>query len=235
LKSFIVSCRRAGIAVVVSIVFLGTIFSSKITLMAQNVNRDLTVSHLNAIINWYRDCSTKVQSVGLPSDLVYQQTSQNMAQEAVRLAFQSAKASAQLVDAADKGAATGGASAGNSGGSATQSNFAEMLAKVNLRIQTDQTQLDAVVQQLASAPGAKRQALQSKRDAMQAELDLDKATQDALQKMSTFVTSTSDSAAGGLAGTINELERTVPELNQDNSTQKSTAPKVAAAPAKASV
>src|ERR1700727_2611480 len=126
------------------VVFLGV----GITFAAELVDQDLTISHLNAIINWYRDCSTKVQSVGLPSDLVYQQTSQNMAQEAVRLAFQSAKASAQLVDAADKGA-IGGVSAGNSsGGSATQSNFAEMLAKVNARIQTDQTQLDAVIKQL---------------------------------------------------------------------------------------
>jgi small-conductance mechanosensitive channel len=234
LKCLTASRRRAGIAVVVSIIFLGTTFSSKISLLAQTVNRDLTVSHLNAIINWYRDCSTKVQSVGLPSDLVYQQTSQNMAQEAVRLAFQSAKASAQLVDAADKGAASGNANAGNtSSGNATQSNFTEMRAKVNARIQTDQTQLDAVVKQLAAAPSAKRQALQSQRDAMQAELDLDKATQDALQKMAAFVTSNNDSAAGGLAGTISELERTVPEVNQDNNGQKSNAPKPAAVPAPA--
>lgn len=229
------SRRRTGIAAAVVVpIVLGITFSSQITVLAQAVNRDLTVSHLNAIINWYRDCSTKVQSVGLPSDLVYQQTSQNMAQEAVRLAFQSAKASAQVVDAADKGAATGSVSAGNSsGGSATQSNFAEMLAKVNARIQTDQTQLDAVIKQLASAPSSKRQALQSQRDATQAELDLDKATQDALQKMSAFVTSTSDSAAGGLAGTISELERTVPEVNQDTNNQKSAAPKAAAVPAPA--
>src|ERR1700721_3592192 len=105
------------------VVFLGV----GITFAAELVDQDLTISHLNAIINWYRDCSTKVQSIGLPSDQVYQETSQNLAQQAVRLAFQSGKASAQLVDASVNQASS--AAAATSG--APHSNFEAMLSKRN--------------------------------------------------------------------------------------------------------
>src|ERR1700721_2417248 len=69
------------------------------------VDRDAILSHLNSIISWYRDSSSKIQSVGLPSDAIYQDTSQNLAQETIRLAFQSAKAAAVLVNASDQTAA----------------------------------------------------------------------------------------------------------------------------------
>ncbi len=196
-----------------------------LALTTELVDQDLTIGHLNAIINWYRDCSTKVQSIGLPSDLVYQETSENLAQEAVRLAFQSAKASAQLVDASSS--QTPKTSAGTSG--APQPNFADMLAKVNTRIESEQAQLDALTKQLSSATGSKKQTLLSQRDEQQAELDLDKATEDTIQKMSTFIQSSSEAGAGGFAGTINQLERSVPEVNPDPNAAKSAAKPAAAA------
>jgi small-conductance mechanosensitive channel len=201
-------------------------FYAVATPTADPVNRDLTVSHLNAIINWYRNCSTKVQSVGLPSDLVYQQTSENLAQQAVRLAFQSAKASAQLVSTNESPASSANPAAGGS----PQTNFADMLDKVKTRVDAEQAQLDALAKQLASAPRSKRQTLLSQRDEQQAELDLDKATQDALQKMSAFVESNSEAGSGGFAGTVNELERSVPEVNPDPNAQKA-AVKPASSPA----
>jgi small-conductance mechanosensitive channel len=196
-----------------------------LALTTELVDQDLTIGHLNAIINWYRDCSTKVQSIGLPSDLVYQETSQNLAQEAVRLAFQSAKASTQLVDASSS--QTPKTSAGTSG--APQPNFADMLAKVNTRIESEQAQLDALTKQLSSATGSKKQTLLSQRDEQQAELDLDKATEDTIQKMSAFIQSSNESGAGGFAGTINQLERSVPEVNPDPNAAKSAAKPAAAA------
>ena len=203
------------------VVFLGV----GITFAAELVDQDLTISHLNAIINWYRDCSTKVQSIGLPSDFVYQETSQNLAQQAVRLAFQSAKASTQLVDS--NGSQGTGATAGATG--RPQTNFADMLAKVNTRIESEQTQLDALSNKLSSTTGSKRQTLQSQIDEQKAELDLDKATQDTIQKMSAFVQS-SETGAGGFAGTISQLERSVPEVNPDpNATKAGAKPATPAA------
>ena len=191
-----------------------------IAFTAALVDQDLTISHLNRIINWYRDCSTKVQSIGLPSDQVYQETSQNLAQQAVRLAFQSAKASAQLVDLNGNQATAATATAGTNG--TQQQNFADMLAKVNTRIQSERAQLDALTQHLSSATGAKRQTLQSQIDEQKAELDLDQATQDTIQKMSAFVQS-SEAGAGGFAGTISQLERSIPEVNPDPNAAKAGA------------
>jgi small-conductance mechanosensitive channel len=207
--------QRRGIFFFALVLFLG----AEITFTADLVDQDLTISHLNAIINWYRDCSTKVQSIGLPSDQVYQETSQNLAQQAVRLAFQSGKASAQLLDASVNQASS--AAPGTSG--APQSNFADMLAKVNTRIESDQAQMDVLTKQLGSATGSKRQTLQSRIDEQKAELELDKATQDTIEKMLAFVQSSNEAGAGGFAGTISQLERSVPEVNPDPNAAKTAA------------
>jgi small-conductance mechanosensitive channel len=207
--------QMRGIFFLGLVLFLGT----EIAFTADLVDQNLTISHLNAIINWYRDCSTKVQSTGLPSDLVYQETSQSLAQQAVRLALQSAKANAQLVDANGNP----GSSAAAPGNTAGQPNFVDMLAKVNTRIESDQAQMDALTGQLGSAAGSKRRTLQSQIDEQKAELELDKATQDTIQKMLAFVQSSNEAGAGGLAGTISQLEHSVPELNPDPNAAKTAA------------
>ncbi len=63
------------------------------------IDREAILQHLNAAISWYRDSTSKIQSVGMPSDAIYQDTAQNLAQQAVRLAFQSAQAGALLMSA----------------------------------------------------------------------------------------------------------------------------------------
>jgi hypothetical protein len=47
--------------------------------------------HLNQVISWYRHSTTGVQSVGIPSDTIYQDNTRNLAAQAVKLAFQSVK------------------------------------------------------------------------------------------------------------------------------------------------
>jgi small-conductance mechanosensitive channel len=66
------------------------------------VDRDAVLSHLNSIITWYRDVRGKVQPTGLPSDAIYQDHAESLAAQAVRLAFQSARAVAKLDDNDDK-------------------------------------------------------------------------------------------------------------------------------------
>src|SRR6266436_5796114 len=69
---------------------------------ATQLDRDGLLGHLNAVITWYRDVTGKVQPTGLPSDAIYQDNAQNLAAQVVRLAFQSARAEADLVPAAAK-------------------------------------------------------------------------------------------------------------------------------------
>jgi small-conductance mechanosensitive channel len=195
---------------------------------APTVDRDAILSHLNAIISWYRDSSSKVQSVGLPSDAIYQDTSQNLAQEAVRLAFQSAKAAAVLVNASDQPAAPAAPDA--SGTSTQQQNLVQTLATLKARIDQDQSKLDALDKQIETAPRSQRQNLTTQRDSLQAEISLDQATQDAVQKLATFVESSEESGVGGFAGSINDLARTVPEILGDTNAQKAAAKPAATQP-----
>ncbi|MGB8801247.1 MAG: mechanosensitive ion channel family protein [Candidatus Acidiferrales bacterium] len=195
---------------------------------APPIDRDAILNHLNTIISWYRDSGSKIQSVGLPSDAIYQDTSQNLAQQAVRLAFQSAQAAAALVNASDQSAAP--ASADASGNSTPQQNLAQTLAALKTRIDQDQSLLDALNKKLATAPPGKRQSLAAQRDSLQGEIALDQATQDAVQKLATFAESSEESGVGGFSGSINDLARTVPEVLGDANAQKAAAKPAAAQP-----
>ena len=192
---------------------------------APTIDRDAILSHLNSIISWYRDSSSKVQSVGLPSDAIYQDTSQNLAQQAVRLAFQSAQAAAVLVNASDQ------ATSPAPGTSSQQQNLTQTLATLKSRIDQDQSNLDALNKQIETAPRSKRQTLTAQRDSLQAEIALDQATQDAVQKLATFVENSEEAGVGGFAGSVNDLARTVPEVLGDASAQKAATKPAAAPPA----
>ncbi len=192
------------------------------------IDREAILQHLNAVISWYRDSTSKIQSVGMPSDAIYQDTAQNLAQQAVRLAFQSAQAAALLISAPDQ--ATAAPATPTPSGSSQQQNFAQTLATLKARISDNQAKIDALNKQIERAAPSKRQSLIAQRDALQGEVELDQATADAVQKLATFVESSNDSGAGGFAGSINDLAKTVPEVLGDANAQKATAkPEVAKA------
>jgi small-conductance mechanosensitive channel len=170
---------------------------------AQGLDRAAVLNHLNAALSWYRDATNRVQTPGLPSDVVYQDTAQNLAMQALRLAFQSANAEAALIDSANK--STAAADNANQPGSPGK--------------------------QIAGSAASKRQALLSQRDALQGELDLNKAMQDSIEKIASFAES-SETASQGLAGTVNTLARSVPEVLATSKGASST--KAATAPPKSS-
>jgi small-conductance mechanosensitive channel len=164
------------------------------------------LDHLNAVINWYRGAMSRVPSVGLPSDAVYQMNAQNLAAEVVQLAFQSAEAEAALIPASSP------ASAANTAGASSQQNLAKMLSTVNARISALQAQISDLEQQIAHAPRAKRQQLMAQKESAQGELELRNATHQALDQMAQFVSNNGENGRGGLEGSIMELRHSVPEL-----------------------
>ncbi len=165
-----------------------------------------TLHHLNQIINWYRHSATGL-SVGQPSDAIYQDNAQSLGAQAVRLAFQSAKAESTLIAAQQKVNGTNQASSETT----QQQNLAQMQAKTSAQIDQLQSQIENVNAQIAKAQPARRNNLISQRDALQGQLDLQKAVLDAVQKMAAFV-ETNGEIAGGLEGGINQLARSVPEV-----------------------
>jgi small-conductance mechanosensitive channel len=173
------------------------------------LGRDAVLNHLNAVITWYRDATTKVQAAGLPSDAIYQDNAQGIGEEAVRLAFQSARAEAALIS---ENKNHGGSSAAPSDQTGQPQNLSQTAARVAAETEDTQTKLDAVNKQLATATRSKKQDLLTQRDALQGQLTLDKAMEDSIQKMETFVETATESGGKGLEGSINELAKSVPEI-----------------------
>jgi small-conductance mechanosensitive channel len=193
------------------------------------LDRDAILHHLNAIITWYRDVTTKVKPVGLPSDAIYQDNTRNLASEAVRLAFQSARAEAAIITAMSKTEKTDKSAANASGASSSQAsvgqpsqqqNLAQTAAKIAAQTDDTQTKLDAVNKQIPSAPRSKQKDLQVQRDRLQGLLTLNKALQDTIQKMASFVGGATEGAEG-LEGSIDELAHSVPEVLGDENNKKS--------------
>jgi small-conductance mechanosensitive channel len=162
--------------------------------------------HLNEIISWYRQSTTGIQAVGLPTDAIYQDNTQTLAAQVVRLAFQSAKAESALISAQQK------TEASNQPGETTQQqNLAQLQAKTSDRIDQLNSQISDLTSQISKVRGTKRQELISQRDAAQGELELQKALLDAIQKMASFL-ETNGETVGGLEGSINQLAKTIPEV-----------------------
>jgi small-conductance mechanosensitive channel len=196
------------------------------------LDRDAVLNHLNAVITWYRDSTSKVQAAGLPSDAIYEDNAQSLGAEVVRLAFQSARAEAAIISAADKsnGAGTNQAPSGQP---AQPQNFTQMAAKVSAEIGDTEAKLNVLNKQLATAPRSKRQELLSQQQKLQGELTLDKAMEDAVQKMANFVEGTSENTEEGLEGSINQLAKSVPEIIGIESEKKTTAKPASPQPAAA--
>ena len=174
---------------------------------AAPLNRDAIVNHLNAAIGWYRDSTSKVESPGEPSDVIYQDNAQNFAAQALKLAFQSAREEAEIIAIEEQGA-HGDDSEQNSGASG-QPNYARVQATLSARMMDLQSQINALDKQIDRATGAARQTVIANRDALQGQLDLYKSMQDAVQKMANFAEANEANNAG-LTGTINTLARSVP-------------------------
>ncbi|MFZ0539068.1 MAG: mechanosensitive ion channel family protein, partial [Candidatus Sulfotelmatobacter sp.] len=147
-----------------------------------------------------------------------------------RLAFQSAKAEAALIASQQK---SGGAGQ-PSGETTQQQNLSQMLAKTSSQIDRLQSQIDGLNAQIGKAPASRRGNLISQRDAVQGQLELQKALLDAIQKMASFVESNGE-IAGGLEGSINQLARSIPQVlgSSAGSEKKVTTTTAAAKPSRA--
>jgi len=170
--------------------------------------RDAVLNHLNTAITWYRDVTGKVQGVGLPSDAIYEDNARDIAAEAVRLAFQSARAEAALIDSGGKSSN----SSQNIAKPANQQDVTQMTEKVSAQIGDVQSKLDGINKQLATASRKNRQPLLDEKQKLQGELALDQAVLDTIKKMATFVEGANSGSTEGLEGSINELARSVPEV-----------------------
>jgi small-conductance mechanosensitive channel len=186
------------------------------TLPPIQIDQAAILSHLNQIISWYRHSTTSVQSVGQPSDAIYQDNAKTLGSQAVRLAFQSAKAEPALIAAQQKSNGI----VQSSPETTQEQKLMQMEAKTSSQIDQLQSQVEDLNSQIAKTPVARRGDRVSQRDSIQSQLELQKALLDATRKMAAFVESNGE-ISGGLAGGINQLARSIPDvLGTGTSTEK---------------
>ncbi len=176
------------------------------------LTRDINVSsrsteilaHLNEVIRYYRMTIVPIQKTGEPSDMLYAEQAQAEATQAAQLAFQSARDEATLLSRVE---------AGQPGATATPQAEGSRLNSSVGTVATQLTQLQAqdqaLDQQIAKAPAKSRAALQLQKEDTEGQLELARASYEALNKV---VGTSSAQGDTGLQGQINQLQSAVPEL-----------------------
>ena len=197
-----------------SVIFLSAMLLSAAGMIAEQAAKpesDGILHHLNAAISWYRHLASLDVTAGQPSDVLYLENARKSAGEALELAFQASLAQAELAKNSGKN------NTSNPQGGEQPQGINRALTEVSNRITQTQSQIDDLKDQIAAARGKKRQELISQRDALQGQLDLDKTMQDSLQKITSFASN--DNGGTGLAGQINQLKQSVPEVFAATSTK----------------
>ena len=196
------------------LVFAGTLafpLLGAFAAQAKPSESDAILAHLNAAISWYRRLAGLDITAGQPSDTLYLDNARSSASQALQLAFQASQAQAALLAHQKSGQTATAANGLAPSGSDQQTSIAKAISNTNDRISQAQAQLDDLSKQIATARGKQRQQLLSQREALQGELDLDKTVLDALQKIAS-VTTGNENGGSGLAGQINQLKQSVPEV-----------------------
>lgn len=186
------------------------------------------LQHVNQVINWYRHATTGVASIGLPSDTIYEDNTRDLGAQVVRLAFQSAKAEAELIKAQQQANDKGQANHATT----QEQALTQMNAKVSAQIDQLQSQIQTLTAEISKAGPTRKRDLTTQREALQSQLDLQKALLQNVRKMASFVQSNGD-LAGGLEGGISQLSRSIPEVLGNEAISEKPASK--SAPAKPSL
>jgi small-conductance mechanosensitive channel len=167
------------------------------------------VRHLNAAITWYRELASTNESAGQPSDAFYLGSARSSGKQALQLAFESAEAEADLL-ATENAPEASGANA-PAQGTQDQQALAKSSGDTAALIARTQAQIDTLDSQITNATGKRLEGLTSQRESLQEQLEFNKALQEALQKLSTFMNSNAG-ASGGLAKEIENLKSSLPDV-----------------------
>lgn len=189
-----------------------TIFGASPQGRAQDTSSNdnaLILHHLNSVIDWYKHLTGRIQISTQPSDTIYFTNAENFAAQAVRLAFQAARAQAELLAKPAGSPSNSSAPPAVNAGSSIEK-YAEYEAQISARISDDENQI-AALKEKHSKTG--RKDLLEQQQSLEGKLELDKATLTAVQQLKNFAEQT-NTGGKGLIGSINELARSVPEVLQ---------------------
>jgi small-conductance mechanosensitive channel len=177
--------------------------------------------YLNETVNWYRQLDLQRQMVTEPDEGTIVGDNQRIANQVVSLAFEFARAEAELIEKEEASGQVG--SQGGAGSSRYQS-LRRMLTNLDQQVRTNHQALQSLRQKLTDATGGQRASLQARIAQTQSELELAQVRRDSLRNIAEFV---SGSSAGGLGATgirekIEALARTVPAALANPSAKQET-------------
>jgi len=160
---------------------------------------------LDQTIDWYRTLGTQQQAATEPSDLLILYDNRQTANQVIGLAFEVARANAEILARQPSLKQTGGASASSQTLSQLQNKFTAEGARV-------QSELDAEQGQLAAARPEQKVDLQAKISELQGELDLTNARKSLLATLSSFTdqSDTNGVSPSALKAQIDAMAVTVP-------------------------
>ncbi len=165
---------------------------------------DRIIAFLNQSIGWYRQVMAQQQFVNEPSDAVMFNENRQIADQAIRMSFDFARARARALSAESKGQEANPAQPNQA--------LIDFAARIDEQVRLTQQELTGLKQQMTAASGQARHVLESRVAEVQAELDLLRARQESLHGMLDFNTTavTTSAHQAGLPAKIEALARALP-------------------------
>ncbi|MCL4401225.1 MAG: hypothetical protein M1436_00985, partial [Acidobacteria bacterium] len=174
---------------------------------AQSPSEEKSVlQYLDQTIAWYRDVAAVTGSNATQKDALFADNLRQSSLEALRSAFQFARADAALPSAkAQPGAAPD---------DSRSRNLVQAQSLADQRIVQVEGRIGELDRKLRSAPPRLRPLLQAEREKLAGDLNLAKARRGALHNLIGLL----NGSGAGLPGDIDDLERSVPELQKAQNT-----------------
>ena len=185
------------------------------------------VAFLNQNIAWYHQLVEEQQIASSPEDILFVDENRQTGIETLRLAFDFARADAQVLGSNGAEANQAQASPGR------YQSLLKAAQSADSELQQTKAEFEADKKSLETARGKNRQKLQSTVDELQSEIDLAQTRSNTLHELVQFVSGASGSGSN-LSVQIDQLQRSVPELQavKQGPTQAKSAAQAVATPAR---
>jgi small-conductance mechanosensitive channel len=169
-----------------------------------------TLQYLRQAIDWYQHLRVEEQITTSAADVTFLEDDRRYAKEVLKFSFDFARAEAKLV--AVKPVHDGGGDQPQDLDS--NSGLVKAAAAADNDVRETEAEVESLKQKLQSAPANKRREIQSTVDEVQSELNLNRTRRDTLRSIVQFI-GTSGAAGTNLLGQIDELQRSIPDLQTD--------------------
>lgn len=170
---------------------------------------DQVVRILDETVDWYRTLGAQQQSATQPSDLLILYANRQTADKVIALAFEIARANAELLSSEAQVARSPADAA------FSQQQIAEARKKLDTQRASIQAEKEARERQALSASKAEKSELQAKAAQLQSELDMVNARRNLLDTMAQFVSQSdsNDNGASALKAHIDAIAVSIPSAS----------------------